>query len=80
MFSKLQEVGTLLHIARSGRLIVRLSKKVEPGSLLADSKGRSQAKVVELIGPTSRPYASASTTTNGVDARKGDKLFLARGQ
>jgi len=63
-------------MARSGRLIVRLNGKVEPGSILLDSKGRKAAKVVELIGPVKSPYASAAPASDRVDSKEGRKLFL----
>jgi len=73
----MQEVGEVLHRARSGRLIIRLTQKVEPGSILLDSKGRKAAKVFELIGPVSKPYASAAPATDRSDTGKeGRKLFL----
>ena len=73
----MQEVGEVLHRARSGRLILRLTRKVEPGSVLLDSKGRKAAKVVELIGPVSKPYASAAPASDRADTGKqGRKLFL----
>ncbi|MDG6914791.1 MAG: hypothetical protein JRN23_03075 [Nitrososphaerota archaeon] len=73
----MQEVGEVLHRARSGRLIVRLERRVEPGSILLDPKGRKAAKVVELIGPVSKPYASAAPLTERADTGKqGRKLFL----
>ncbi len=78
MFFILQEVGEFLHRAKSGRLIVRLSKQVDPGSTLLDSKGRKVGNVVELMGPTSRPYASAAPMTSRVDGKKGEKVFLNR--
>ena len=45
----LQEVGEVLHIAKSGRLIIKLSQKVNPGDIFVDAKGKKVAKVVELI-------------------------------
>jgi len=73
----MQEIGEILHRARSGRLIISLTRKVEPGSVLLDSKGRQTAKVVELIGPVSKPYASAAPASDRSDTGKeGRKLFL----
>jgi len=73
----MQEVGEVLHRARSGRLIIRLAGKVEPGTILLDSKGRKAAKVVELIGPVSKPYASAAPASDRADTGKeGRKLFF----
>jgi RNA-binding protein len=73
----MQEVGEVLHRAKSGRLIIRLAGRVDPGTVLLDSKGRNAAKVVELIGPVSKPYASAAPASQRADTGKdGKKLFL----
>ena len=72
----MQEVGEIIHRARSGRLIVRLSKEVEPGSVLLDEKGRGAARIAELIGPVARPYASAVPISDRSD-RETQKVFLA---
>jgi len=73
----MQEVGEILHRARSGRLILRLTGRVEAGAVLLDSKGRKAGKVIELIGPVSRPYASVAPASDRSDTGKqGGKLFL----
>lgn len=76
--SKLLEVGELLHLARSGRLIVSLSRKVDIGTVLVDEKGRKVGKVLELIGPVKKPYASVIPLSNKAQGKKGDKLFIER--
>ncbi|GIS96383.1 MAG: hypothetical protein CM1200mP23_1890 [Nitrososphaerota archaeon] len=53
----MQEVGEILHLASSGRVIVRLSKIASAGQILCDEKNVKVAKVVELIGPVAKPYA-----------------------
>jgi RNA-binding protein len=73
----MQEVGEVLHRARSGRLIIRLAGRVEPGTILLDSKGRQAAKIVELIGPVAKPYASAAPASDrAATGKDGRKLFL----
>ena len=74
----MREVGEILHRARSGRLIIRLNEKAEPGSILLDQKGRSAAKVIELIGPVSRPYASAAPTSDRSSKKDDDKVYISR--
>lgn len=71
----LQEVGEVLHIAKSGRLIVKLSQKVNPGDILVDAKGRKIGKVVELIGPVRSPYASAMPITERAKRYVGVKVY-----
>ncbi|MDA4115513.1 MAG: hypothetical protein OK442_03025 [Thaumarchaeota archaeon] len=42
-----------------------------------DSKGRNVARVIELIGPVSKPYASAAPASDRTDTGKeGKKLYL----
>jgi RNA-binding protein len=71
----MQEVGEVLHMARSGRLIIRLERELKVGTVLVDSKGRNAAKIMELLGPVSRPYAS---TLPGSDkfGKPGQKAYL----
>jgi len=71
----MQEIGEVHHKAKRGRLIVKLSTKVEPGSILVDFKGRKAAKVVELIGPVANPYASAIPASDR-EGKDGQKLYL----
>jgi len=71
----LQEVGEILHLANSGRVIVKLTKVVDEGQILCDEKLDKVAKVTELIGPVAKPYASAIPLTNNVKKYIGKKIF-----
>jgi len=71
----LQEVGEVLHIAKSGRVIVKLSQKVNSGEILLDSKGKKVARIVELIGPVKAPYASAVPMTDRIKKYIGTKMY-----
>ncbi len=71
------QVGVLLHQAKSGRLIVRLSREVRPGAFLLDQDGRKLGKVVELIGPVKAPYASVAVVSSRL-GKPGDPAFLER--
>jgi len=62
-------------LARSGRVIVQLTKLVDEGQILCDEKSDKVAKVMELIGPVSKPYASAIPLTNNVKKISGKKVF-----
>jgi hypothetical protein len=42
-----------------------------------DSKGRNAVKVLELMGPVTRPYASAIPGSSKFGT-KGEKVFLSR--
>ena len=71
----MQEVGEILHLANSGRVIVRLSNTVSAGQILCDEKSTKVAKVNELIGPVAKPYASAISLTNNIKKFVGKKMF-----
>ena len=71
----MQEVGEILHLANSGRVIVRLSKTVIQDQILCDENSTKVAKVTELIGPVAKPYASAMSLTNNIKKFVGKKMF-----
>jgi len=64
----------LLHQAKSGRLVVRLTREVRPGALVLDEKGRRLGRVVELIGPVRAPYASVAVA-GGRIGKAGDAVY-----
>jgi len=74
----MSEVGTVLHLARSGRLILRAEKIPEPGTILYDDKGRRAARVVEVFGPVKAPYISATPLTDRVKRLVGRKVYAPR--
>lgn len=72
----MKESGVVLHQAKSGRLIVKLSRKLQPGSEMLDDKGRKLGKVLELIGPVDAPYASVGVATSKL-GKAGDKTYTS---
>ena len=64
-----------MHLASSGRVIIRLSKIIDEGQILCDKKSAKIAKVTELIGPVAKPFASAIPLTNNVRKLTGKKVF-----
>jgi RNA-binding protein len=73
----LQEVGEIMHLAGSGRVIVQLSKELVEGQILCDKDGTRVAKVMELIGPVKRPFASATPLTNNIKKYVGKSVFAS---
>ena len=72
------EIGEIMHLARSGRLIVKLnasSASIRAGELLIDGSGKRVGKVIELIGPVSAPYASVIPMTDRTSRLVGSKVF-----
>jgi RNA-binding protein len=73
----LEEVGKVMHLAKSGRLIIKVDKWLKPGTILLDSKGRKLAKVTELIGPVKSPYATAIPLTKRIGRIIGTRVMIA---
>jgi RNA-binding protein len=74
----LQEVGEIMHLAGSGRVIIQLSTELAEGQILCDEKGTRVAKVNELIGPIARPFASATPLTNNIKKYVGKNVFASQ--
>ena len=64
-----------MHLANSGRVIVRLSKVIKEGQVLCDKNSQKIGRVTELIGPTNRHFASAIPLTNNLKKIDGMKVF-----
>ncbi len=76
-FTILQEAGTVLHLAKSGRLIIKAASQVQDGVFLVDEKGRRAGRVMETIGPISSPYLSVQPGTDRIERIVGTKLFIS---
>jgi RNA-binding protein len=75
---KLKGIGEVMHLAKSGRLIVRLQEEgryIRSGELLIDSSGKRIGKVIEVIGPVNAPYASVAPSTDRVKKIIGTSVF-----
>ncbi|MGY5148021.1 MAG: H/ACA ribonucleoprotein complex subunit GAR1 [Candidatus Nitrosopumilus sp. bin_7KS] len=72
----MQEVGEIMHLAGSGRVIIQLSTELVEGQILCDKTGTRVAKVNELIGPVKRPYASATPLTNNIKKYIGKQVYV----
>lgn len=72
----MQEVGEVLHLASSGRVIIRLSRPLRDGQVIVDNSGTRVAKVSEMIGPVDAPYASAIPLTNNIKKHVGKQVYI----
>ena len=73
----MQEVGEIMHLAGSGRVIVELTERLADGQILCDKNGAKVAKVVEVIGPVKKPFASAAPLTNNINRYVGSAVFAS---
>ncbi|MBI4258254.1 MAG: hypothetical protein HY619_04800 [Thaumarchaeota archaeon] len=60
----MRKIGEVLHVAKSGRLIVKAFGETSQGAVLVDEKGGKIGKVVEVIGPVKSPYLSVTPLTD----------------
>jgi RNA-binding protein len=75
----LEKIGEILHMAKSGRLIVKVDEQISHkllGQALIDEKGTKIGKIIELIGSVKSPYASVIPT---IDSKYsvGGKVFTS---
>jgi rRNA processing protein Gar1 len=71
-------IGEVIHLAGSGRFVVKLFEagfRVRSGEILYDESGRRTGKVIETIGPVSAPYASVLPLIDRPKKAVGAKLF-----
>lgn len=63
----MEMIGEILHMAKSGRLIVKVEENTAHnliGQALIDNKGSRIGKIIELIGSVKSPYASVMPALN----------------
>lgn len=73
-----EKVGTVLHLAKSGRLIVKATAaNIKVGVVLCDAKGRKVAKVAEVFGQVKEPYLSCIPLTDRVKKLEGKEVYLS---
>ncbi len=72
-----EKVGVVLHLAKSGRLIVKAKSGFKVGAILHDQKGRRAARVVEVFGPVEAPYLSCIPLTDRVKRLEGAELYIS---
>ena len=64
-----------MHLANSGRVIVRLNKEIKEGQILCDKNNQKIGRVTEMIGPVKSPFASVVPLTNNLKKISGIKVF-----
>jgi RNA-binding protein len=77
----MNELGEVLHMAKSGRLIVKMSaatsEKKVIGIPVVDSTGKQIGKIQEIFGPVVSPYASVQPGREKLTSIIGTKVFIA---
>jgi len=74
----MKRLGKVLHLSKSGNLIVRLESSEPPsvGTRVCNSKIQTVGIVNSILGPTKAPYASIQTSMEKTVALAGRVLYL----
>ena len=64
-----------MHLANSGRVIIKLSSVIKEGQLLCNESSQKIGRVTELIGPLKNPFASVIPLSNNLKKISGTKVF-----
>lgn len=74
-------LGSVLHISKSNKLVVKSSSKALPkiGDLVYDNKSRILGSVYDVIGPISSPYiiVKPSDDVGLDDLKQVKKVYVA---
>ena len=74
-------LGNSLHIANSGKLIVRSSQVPTSGAFVFNSKKKKIGKINNVFGPTKNPYISVnlfkSSNREDIKGNYGEKIFTS---
>jgi RNA-binding protein len=62
----LRRLGKIIHLSKSGNLILRLEAENYPGlgEKVVDSRLKEIGRVQDVFGPSAKPYVSISPTSN----------------
>ncbi len=54
----MRKIGRVLHIASSGKAVVKAERVPKVGEVVFDEKQRQMGKVFDVFGPTGAPYVA----------------------
>jgi len=74
----MRRLGKVLHLSKSGNLILRLEQKVVPtiSAKVVDYKLRRIGEVNNVLGPVKNPYVSVKPATTADSTLEGRILYL----
>jgi len=74
-----KKLGTVLHKAKSGNLVVKGTEYFKPSLQVYDEKGKRVGFVIETFGPVTSPYILVKPTTDRVRKLIGQTLYVKEG-
>jgi|TARA_B100001750_G_C15506968_1_gene601055 rRNA processing protein Gar1 len=72
----MKSIGSVLHLSKSGRLIIKSDQEVKIGMWILDKNGKKIAKVHEIIGSVKSPYISATPLEKHITKVIGKAVYI----
>ncbi|MFQ6085673.1 MAG: Gar1/Naf1 family protein [Candidatus Bathyarchaeia archaeon] len=71
----MKELGKIIHVSRSGLLILRSNQAPKIGQKLHDGSSKIIGVVVDVFGPVSSPYISIKPWIKRPENRVGSAVY-----
>lgn len=72
----MRRLGQVLHVSRSGNIILRIKNVPKIGTTVVDENLKSIGKVVDVFGPVSSPYASVKPAVGEIEKLTDEILYV----
>lgn len=72
----IKRLGKVLHLSKSGRLIVKSQLKVKPGSVTLSQDLKNIGTIFDIFGPVENPYISVKPSIRTPSNYVGQILYF----
>lgn len=72
----MQRLGKVLHLSKSGRLVLRSRLKSRPGEIALDEELTPVGTVIDTFGPVENPYVSVKPSVSSPERYVGHILYV----
>jgi len=72
----MQRLGKVVHLSKSGRLVLRSKSKARTGAVAMDEDLRSVGAVLDTFGPVGNPYISVKPSVSDPERYVGHILYV----
>lgn len=74
--TSIRRLGKVLHLSKSGRLILRSQTKVKLGSVAVNEDLKNIGTIFDVFGPAENPYVSIKPSVRDPSQYVGQLLFV----
>ncbi len=72
----MKQLGKVLHLSNSRKLILRTKVKVKPGIKVLNAKRKQVGLILDIFGPVRNPYISIKPSIINPDYYIGRNLYI----